>query len=74
MIVMEGAQADQICSMARELDPSRFRQPLDRHLQLQPLDLSFRNPCHSALPQKTCQAGNDSFARLLTMMYITSLL
>jgi hypothetical protein len=47
---MERAQADQIRPAAFQLDPSRFRQPLDRNLSFQPLDFMFRNSRHPSLP------------------------
>jgi hypothetical protein len=46
VILMKGAQADEVRPAALQLNPLRFRQPLHRHLSFQPLDLCFRNPRH----------------------------
>lgn len=46
VIVMEGTEANQVRSVALELDPARLRQTLQRHLPFQPLDLTLRDARH----------------------------
>jgi hypothetical protein len=46
VILVKRAQSDQVSSVAFQLDPLRFRQPLHRYLSFQPLDLMIRNPRH----------------------------
>ena len=48
-VVVEGAQPDQLLAAAREFDPPRLGQPLDRYLPLQPLDHRVRDSRHFAL-------------------------
>ena len=47
VIFMERAQANQVRSVAFQLDPSRLGQSLHRQLSLQPHELMLRNPCPS---------------------------
>ena len=47
VIVVEGAQPDQVRAVAFQFHPARLRQPLHRDFSLQPLDLALRDPRHA---------------------------
>jgi hypothetical protein len=52
VIFMERTQPDQVRPVTLQLDPSRFRQPLDRNFRLQPLHLMLRESRHRPAPFK----------------------
>src|SRR6266545_7840395 len=53
---VEGTAATQVLTELPQLDPPRLRQPLERHLRLDPLQLLRSDPRHSESPgRRPCQ-------------------